>query len=149
MEDGALGIDKIRTLANFRYQLRRFERFSELLTRQHGVTQLQYLLMLQIKGFPGRSWATIVELAERLQAHHHGVISLIKRCESLGMVTRSPGLDDRRTVQVRLTPKGNELVTKLAKLHRDELLALQEVFTVPDRKVLMTSQSDGHPGGGP
>ncbi len=38
MEDGALGIDKIRTLANFRYQLRRFERFSELLTRQHGVT---------------------------------------------------------------------------------------------------------------
>lgn len=135
MKDDALGIDRIRKLANFRYQLRRFERFSEVLTRQHGVTQLQYLLMLQIKGFPGRSWATIVELSERLQAHHHGVISLIKRCESLGMVTRTPGVDDRRTVQVRLTPKGDELVIKLARLHRDELLALQAVINVTDQDV--------------
>ena len=47
------------TLANFRYQLRRFLRFSEEATRTSGVTPLQYQLMLQIKGFPaanGRPW---------------------------------------------------------------------------------------------
>ena len=44
--------------------------------------------MLQVKGFPGRNWATIGELAERLQAKHHGVVALVSRCESLGLVQR-------------------------------------------------------------
>ena len=59
---------EFEALAAFRYQLRRFLLFSELLTRRHGVTNLQYLLLLQVKGFPGREWANIGELAERLQA---------------------------------------------------------------------------------
>ena len=49
------------TLARFRYQLRRFLRFSEEVTHRNGVTPLQYLLMLQIKGFPGREWATVAD----------------------------------------------------------------------------------------
>jgi DNA-binding MarR family transcriptional regulator len=69
------------TLAHFRYQLRRYLRFSEDLTQRNGITPLQYLLMLQIKGFPGRESANVGELAERLQAKHHGVVSLISRCE--------------------------------------------------------------------
>ena len=64
-------------LAQFRYQLRRFLRFSEEATQADGVTPLQYQLMLQIKGFPGRDWATVTELAERLQSKHHGVVALI------------------------------------------------------------------------
>ena len=43
-----------QVLANFRYLLRRFLRFSEELSRGSGVTPLQCQLMLQIKGFPGR-----------------------------------------------------------------------------------------------
>src|SRR5688572_233288 len=62
-------------LANFRYQLRKFLRYSEQITRSHGMTPLQYQLMLHIKGFPGREWATVSELAERMQAKHHGVVS--------------------------------------------------------------------------
>lgn len=33
---------EFEALADFRYQLRRFLRFSELLTRRHGITNLQY-----------------------------------------------------------------------------------------------------------
>src|SRR5450759_807514 len=40
-------------LAQFRYQLRCFLRFSEEVTRRWGVTPLKYQLMLQISGFPG------------------------------------------------------------------------------------------------
>ena len=47
----------LERLAQFRYQLRRYLRFSEEVTRREGITPLQYLLMLQIKGFPGREWA--------------------------------------------------------------------------------------------
>jgi DNA-binding MarR family transcriptional regulator len=117
-------------LAHFRYQLRRFLRFSEDATRARGVTVLQYLLMLQIKGFPQRDWATVGELAERLQAHHHGVVSLISRCESLGFVRRSASTADKRRVEVSLTKRGAECVETLALLHRDELRSLNQSLGV-------------------
>ena len=113
----------IEQLAQFRYQLRRFLRFSEEVTRKHGTTALQYQLMLQIKGFPGREWATVSELAERLQAKHHGVVSLISRCEATGLVRRTVSPDDRRRVKVELTRKGDDRLTRLAALHRIELLS--------------------------
>jgi DNA-binding MarR family transcriptional regulator len=120
------------TLARFRYQLRRYLRFSEEVTRKKGITPLQYQLLLQIKGFPGRQWATVGELAERLQAKHHGVVSLVSRCEIAGLVRRTPGRSDRRRVEVRLTGKGDRRLRQLAQLHRLELLSLQGEFAVPD-----------------
>ena len=118
-------------LANFRYQLRRFLRFSEEVTRKHGITALQYLLLLQIRGFPGRDWATVGELAERLQAKQHGVVSLISRCEAAGLVRRSSSRSDRRRVEVKLTRKGDGCLERLARLHRTELLSLQSEFAAP------------------
>jgi DNA-binding MarR family transcriptional regulator len=120
------------SLADFRYHLRRFLRFSEEVTRVHGVTSLQYLLMLQIRGFPGREWATVGELAERLQAKHHGVVSLISRSEAAGLVRRQVSRGDKRCVEIKLTRKGNERLEKLARLHRSELSSLQGQFVVPD-----------------
>src|SRR6185436_11991575 len=107
-------------LAHFRYQLRRFLRFSEEVTRRKGITVLQYQLLLQIKGFPGREWATVGELAERLQAKHHGIVSLISRCESAGLVHRGAGRDDKRRVEVTLTAEGARCLAELALLHRAE-----------------------------
>lgn len=123
--------NEFETLSNFRYQLRRFLRFSENITRQAGVTHLQYLLLLHIKGYPDREWATIGELSERLQAQHHGTVTLVSRCEALGLVSRVKGTSDRREVEVHLTPDGEKLVNKLARFHRDELLKLQGIFRVP------------------
>lgn len=118
-------------LATFRYELRRYLRYSEEVTRKHEVTPLQYQLLLQIKGYPGREEATITELAERLQAKHHGVVALITRCESLGLVERRVDDEDRRRVFVRLTDKGEKRLERLAELHRSELLSLQKRFFVP------------------
>lgn len=115
----------LERLAQFRYQLRRFLRFSEEVTRTAGVTPLQYSLMLQIKGFPDRDWATVGELAERLQAKHHGVVSLVSRCEVAGLVKRNAGRSDRRRVEVQLTKKGDRRLQQLARLHLAELLSLQ------------------------
>lgn len=123
--------EEFEKLSHFRYQLRRFQRFSEDVTRKSGVTHLQYLLLLHIKGCPGREWATIGELSERLHTQHHGAVALVSRCENLGLVVRTQGKMDRRQVEVRLTPMGEKIVTKLARLHRDELVKLQGVFQVP------------------
>lgn len=131
MPGPALCKREFETLSQFRYQLRRFLRFSEQVTRQNGITPLQYLLLLHIKGFPGRDWATVGELAERLQAQHHGVVALISRCEKLGWVKRAQGRTDRREVEIHLTAKGERMVGKMALLHRDELLSPDGSFLLP------------------
>lgn len=90
-----------------------------------------YGRVLQIKGFPGREWATVAELAERLQAKHHGVVSLVTRCEAAGWVQRSASRNDKRCVEVHLTPEGDECLEQLARLHRDELRSVKAGFSVP------------------
>lgn len=119
------------TLADFRYQVRKFVRFSEQLALRHGLKPQQYLLLLQIRGYPGRDWATVGELAERLQAQHHGVVALISRCEKLGLVERRRSDEDRRRIEVRLLERAEKLLDRLGRLHRAELLSLQGRFVVP------------------
>ncbi|MBV8667022.1 MAG: winged helix-turn-helix transcriptional regulator [Burkholderiaceae bacterium] len=118
-------------LSEFRYQMRRFERFSEDAVQAHGITPLQYLLLLHIKGYPERHYATVGELAERLQAKPHGVAALVTRCEGHGLVRRHHSDVDRRQVEVHLLPDGERLLAQLAELHRAELRSLQGVFKVP------------------
>lgn len=125
---GTLCKQDFEQLANFRYQLRIFLRFSEEVTQQHGITVLQYLLLLQVKGYPDREWATIAELAERLQSHHHGVVSLVSRCEKAGLVSRRAGQYDKRCVEIQLTSKGEILVNQIAQRHKGQVSQLQQVL---------------------
>lgn len=134
------GKEEFETLSNFRYQLRRFLRFSEEASRRHGVTHLQYQLLLHVCGLPGRDWATVGELAERLQSHHHGAVSLISRCEKLGLVARKTGRSDRREVEIHLTEKGRALLDELVTEHRDELLRMQGLFRVPGASELESAK---------
>jgi DNA-binding MarR family transcriptional regulator len=123
-----LGKPDFEGLSEFRYQMRKFERFSETASRANGVTPLQYLLLLHIKGFPGREFGYVGELAERLQAKPHGVAALISRCELRGLVQRRPSARDGREVQVHLKKKGEALLRKLAALHRAELQSIRGSF---------------------
>jgi DNA-binding MarR family transcriptional regulator len=123
--------DDLERLAHFRYGLRRFLRRSEELCRERGLTPLQYQAMLQIAGMPERGWASVGELAERLQAQQHGVVSLVTRCEALGLMERRPGRVDRRQVEVHLTAKGAAAVEALALLHQPELRMLKQEFALP------------------
>jgi DNA-binding MarR family transcriptional regulator len=123
--------DEFEALSEFRFQLRRFERFSEDAVQSFGITPLQYLLLLHVKGFPGRTWATVGELAERLQAKPHGVVALVTRCEEHGFVERRASVADRRQVEIHLLAEGERVLAHLAALHRTELQSLGNVFNVP------------------
>ena len=131
MTSKKLSKSDFNALSEFRYQMRRFERFSEDLVQAHGITPLQYLLLLHIKGYPGRDWATVGELAERLQAKHHGVVALITRCEVMGLVERRSSMTDRRRVEIHLLREGEDILSQLADKHRVELLSLEDKFTIP------------------
>ncbi len=123
-----LTLRQYRALADFRYGLRRFLRHSEELVQRHGLTPLQYQLLLQIRGYPRKDRATISGLAERLQAKHHGVVALATRCEKLELIRRRSSAEDRRVVHLCLSAKGEQMLEKLARLHRGESRLLRRRF---------------------
>ncbi|MCG5077982.1 MarR family winged helix-turn-helix transcriptional regulator [Paraburkholderia tagetis] len=133
-------------LSEFRHQLRRFEHFSDQAAQSEGITPLQYLLLLHIKGYPGREWANVGELAGRLQARHHGVVALVTRCEALGLVRRHVSETDQRQVEVHLLKAGETLLSKLVEMHRAELRSLEGAFRVPRTGFAQTQSVHPAPG---
>ena len=122
-------------LATFRYALRRLARQTELEARRVGLSPQQYLLLLNIKGFPERDWASITELAERLQIRHNAVIGLVNRAEERGLVSRrqDPEASDRRVVQVHITTEGDLLLQRMAKaLHTERERVRQAIHALED-----------------
>jgi len=114
-------ITDYQALAEFRYQIRRFLRFSEQMARAAGIEPQQHQLLLAVKGLPEGRRAIIGELAERLQLQHHSVVELVDRLEERGFVQRNRDEGDQRRVLVRLTPAGEEVLRNLSLYHRTEL----------------------------
>ena len=116
-----LTLNDYRSMAEVRYQIRRFLHFSEQVSRSAGLEPRQYQLMLAIKGLPAGVRPRIGELAERLQIQHHSAVELVNRLGTGGFVRRQRGGQDRREVLVSLTPKGEQTLRELALHHRAEL----------------------------
>ena len=127
-------------LARFRFGIRRYLRFSEETVRRHGLTPQQYQLLLALKGFPGREWATVGELAERLQLRHHSTVELVNRAQGQKLVQRIPDPDDARVVRVGLTAHGEGILAELSALHRSELERMGTVLALPSWEA--TDQGD-------
>ncbi len=108
-------------LAEFRYQIRRFLRFSEEAARSAGLEPQQHQLLLALRGLPAAILPTVSELAERLQIRHHSVVELVDRLEQRQLVRRHRSEADRRKVLVEMTPEGDQLLQSLALAHRQEL----------------------------
>lgn len=117
-------------LAEARHALRLFARKTELELAQFGVSPQQYLLLLAIKGFPGRERANITELAERLQVRHNAVIGLVNRAVASGFVERihDPDALDRRVVHVKLTYVGERVLAKMVESLRAERAHVREAL---------------------
>lgn len=110
-----------QALAEFRYQLRRFLRFSEEAARSVGLEPQQHQLLLALKGLPDGHAATVGELAERLQIQHHSTVELINRMAERDLIERTRDESDQRRVNINLTRKGEEVLRKLSLLHHEEL----------------------------
>ena len=111
-------------LAALRYALRRFLNFSEAAARDAGLTPQQHQALLAIKGFPGRDYVTIGELAERLHLKHHSTVGLVDRLTQHRLLQRKPSTVDRRRVEVRLTARGEAVIERLSAVHLQELRQL-------------------------
>ena len=118
---GTMTVAEFRALAEFRYQIRIFLNGSEEAARNADLEPQQYLLMLALRGLPAGRESSIRELAERLQLRHHSVVELVDRLEKRQLLRRERSRNDRRQVILHLTPRGEKILTRLAKQRISEL----------------------------
>jgi DNA-binding MarR family transcriptional regulator len=119
--ENALTARDYKSLADLRYEIRRFLHFSEEAVRKLGLEPRQHQLMLALKGLPPGTRPRIEELAERLQIRHHSTVELVNRLAARGYVKRQKGENDRREVLLTLTSKGERVLRELSRHHRAEL----------------------------
>ena len=132
----ALSLTAYQQLAEFRYRIRLFLRFSEEAARAEGIEPQQHQLLLIIKGLPDVVRPTVRTISSRLCLRHNSTVELINRLIEHGALTKRHSEQDRREVLVELTPHGEDLLGKLSVLHLQELQktgrilanALQEVL---------------------
>lgn len=131
-----------KAMAEFRYQIRRFLRFSEHAARESGLEPQQYQLMLAIKGTDNGERPRIGDIAERLQIQHHSTVELVDRLGKRNLVRRKRSENDRREVFLELTPKGHRLLQELALHHRSEIREMGPALVSALKKVLRDSDSE-------
>lgn len=107
-------------LAEFRYQLRKFQHFSDQAARNANLEPQQHQLLLAVMGSADER-LVIGEIAERLQIQHHSAVGLVARAEGQGLVERNRSATDRRQVYVTLTERGRTALQELSAVHRQEL----------------------------
>ena len=110
-------------LAEFRYQIRGFLKFSERAASKMGLRPQQHQALLAIKGAPGEH-VTIGILAERLGVRHNSTVELIDRLIVNGLVERRRNPRDRREVLIDLTKRAERILAKLSLAHRNEIRKL-------------------------
>src|SRR6202047_1689386 len=132
---------EFRALAEFRYQIRVFLNGSEETARTAGAEPQQYLLLLALRGLPLGREASIRELAERMQLRHHSVVELIDRLERRQLLRRERSRSDRRQVIVHLTPRGERILTRLAKQRISELRTSAPALVRALTAVIRSTQS--------
>lgn len=129
-----------RALAEFRYLIRSFLDFSQNEARAAGLTPRQHQALLQLKGLPAESPATIGALAERLCIRHHSAAELADRLTESGLVVRRHDSTDQRRVLLDLTELAERRLADLSAVHLDEL---HKMIGVLDAIVQLARQHAG------
>jgi DNA-binding MarR family transcriptional regulator len=115
------GQERLRNLAEFRYQMRKFLSFSETASERYGIGAQQYQLMQVIAAMPAGQTASITYLADRMILRHNSTVELVDRAERSGLVKRETDERDLRRSIVQLTPHGRHLLEQLVSEHLSEL----------------------------
>lgn len=121
-DDTPLSASEYRSLAEFRYALRKFLAFSEQAARERGLSPAHHQLLLAVRGHEATGEpADIGTLAEWLQLKANSASELVDRAVGRGLVHRSADDHDKRRALVTSTEAGRAVLEDLSRLHRHEI----------------------------
>jgi DNA-binding MarR family transcriptional regulator len=151
----ALAKADYQSLAELRYQLRKFLHFSEHAALQVGMEPRQHQFLLALKGLPEGVRPSVGALAERLQIRPHSAVELANRLAKRGLVRRhrdggehnnrnthknTKTKKDRREVLLTVTERGERVLRELSLHHRAELRIAGPALIAALQAVLNTGQ---------
>lgn len=117
-----------RLLADFRYLIRRFLKFSEDAADGLGLTARQHQALLVIKACPYDGGPSVGDLAEQLCIQHHSAVELVDRLVEARLIIRSHDIQDRRLVKLSLTDEAEGCLSRLSEIHLEELRRLRPML---------------------
>jgi MarR family transcriptional regulator, lower aerobic nicotinate degradation pathway regulator len=100
---------------------------------QHDLSMAQVRLL----GVLRDRTPTMNELARLMELDKSSITGLVQRAERRGLVLRAPSVTDRRSVLVRLTHVGREMVTQAALRFDADVVDLLGLLPASDRRVLV------------
>jgi DNA-binding MarR family transcriptional regulator len=121
--------EEFAAIAAFRYELRRFLAFSEAEATQAGLPPQQHQALLAIAGHTGAEPPSIGTIAEQLLIAPHTAAELVSRMTEAALLTKTPSRQDRRRMELTLTPKASVLLGHLTAAHMEELRTLEPALT--------------------
>jgi DNA-binding MarR family transcriptional regulator len=131
----------LATLAEFRFELRKFLQFSENASIAAGLHPQQHQLLLQVAGAPDDMPVTIAYAASHLGLKHNSTVELVDRSEREDLIERTIDKDDKRRAILRLTRKGRQVLHKLAGDHARELNEMAPRLVRALRRVQLHSRA--------
>src|SRR5690349_1098277 len=93
--------------------LQAYFRKSERHAREAGLTTTEYDLILAVSALPQKPAPNIALLCDRLLAYHHVGSTTVARLVKKGLLTSERNPSDMRSVVLKLTVKGQELVRNI------------------------------------
>jgi len=111
-------------LASFRYAVRSFLYFSEQAAARVGLTGQQYQALLVVRSLAGSAPVSIADLADQLLLKHNSAVGLADRLVAQSLIVRDRIPENRRKVELRLTARGEKVLSKLAAIHRRKLRSI-------------------------
>ena len=124
-----LDVRDYAALAAFRYELRRFQAFSEQAAAAHGLPAQQHQALLTIAGHLGPQAPTVGLIAEQLLITSSSAVELVSRMVAGGLLVKKAGVADRRRVELHLTASARDMLGKLSRAHLQELEVMEPALT--------------------
>ena len=106
-------------------------------TMHHGMAVELSPVQLQAIALLDEAVHRVGGLADHLGLAESSVTRMVDRLEELGLTTRRPLPDDRRSVAVELTPAGREVAAQIAAGRRSYLTGILEALEPDERGELV------------
>jgi DNA-binding MarR family transcriptional regulator len=113
--------ERLAELAEFRFRLRRFLGFSEMVAETAGISAQQYQLLQVVAAVPEDQECSISYVAGRMMLRHNSAVELVDRAERSGLVRRVADETDHRRSLVEPTEKGSRVLGIVLEDHLAEI----------------------------
>ena len=122
-----------RILNSIRQLVRALRLFDREAQTRHGISAAQVFVLHALQEEEGLS---LSDLAERTATDQSSVSTVVQKLVTIGYVSRTPRKEDRRQMEIRLTPKGRTVVRKTPPPAQQKILAAVDAMSPRDRKAL-------------